>query len=110
MEHRQFGTSGLRVPALSFGICAFGGRGPLSSAWGQSEAAETRRLIDICLDAGMTLFDTADVHPGGVSEGMLGEAVRGRRDRVLPHYRNPAVASRKASPASARPWAEETRP
>lgn len=83
MEYRQLGSSGLRVPALSFGTGTFGGKGPLFSAWGQSDAAEARRLIDICIDAGVTLFDTADVYSGGASEEILGEAVRGRRDAVL---------------------------
>ncbi len=59
MEYRQLGSSGLRVPALSFGTGTFGGQGPLFSAWGQSDAREARRLIDICLEAGVTLFDTA---------------------------------------------------
>ena len=83
MEYRQLGSSGLRVPALSFGTGTFGGKGALFSAWGQSDAAEARRLVDICLDAGVTLFDTADVYSGGASEEILGEAIRGRRDAVL---------------------------
>jgi aryl-alcohol dehydrogenase-like predicted oxidoreductase len=83
MEYRQLGRSGLRVPALSFGTGTFGGQGPLFSAWGQSDAAEARRLIDICLEAGVTLFDTADVYSGGASEEILGQAIRGRRGEVL---------------------------
>jgi aryl-alcohol dehydrogenase-like predicted oxidoreductase len=83
MEYRQLGRSGLRVPALSFGTGTFGGQGPLFSAWGQSDAAEARRLINICLEAGVTLFDTADVYSGGASEEILGQAIRGRRDEVL---------------------------
>jgi len=83
MEYRQLGASGMRVPALSFGAGTFGGRGPLFSAWGQSDAAEARRLIDICLDAGVTLFDTADVYSNGASEEVLGAAIKGRRDAVL---------------------------
>ncbi|EIZ77954.1 aldo/keto reductase family protein [Novosphingobium sp. Rr 2-17] len=83
MEYRQLGSSGLRVPALSFGTGTFGGTGPLFSAWGQSDAAEARRLIDICLDAGVTLFDTADVYSDGNSERILGEAIQGRGDTVL---------------------------
>ena len=83
MEYRQLGTSGLRVPALSFGTGTFGGKGPLFSAWGQSDSAEARRLIDICLDEGVTLFDTADVYSDGAAEEILGEAIRGRRDSVL---------------------------
>jgi aryl-alcohol dehydrogenase-like predicted oxidoreductase len=58
-------------------------QGPLFSAWGTSDAAEARRLIDICLDAGVNLFDTADVYSNGASEAMLGEAIKGRRDAVL---------------------------
>jgi aryl-alcohol dehydrogenase-like predicted oxidoreductase len=83
MEYRQLGTSGLRVPALSFGAATFGGAGPLFGAWGRSDEAEARRLIDVCLDAGVTLFDTADVYSDGASETVLGAAIKGRRDRVL---------------------------
>ena len=83
MEYRQLGTSGLRVPALSFGTGTFGGKGPLFSAWGQSDAAEARRLIDLCLEAGVTLFDTADVYSSGASEEILGQAIQGKRDAVL---------------------------
>ncbi|GLK68431.1 aldo/keto reductase [Hansschlegelia plantiphila] len=83
MEYRRLGSSGLRVPVLSFGTGTFGGRGPLFSAWGQSDASDARRLIDICLEAGVTLFDTADVYSSGASEEILGEAIRGRRDAVL---------------------------
>jgi aryl-alcohol dehydrogenase-like predicted oxidoreductase len=83
MEYRQLGRSGLKVPALSFGAGTFGGSGPLFGAWGTTGAAEARRLVDLCLDAGVTLFDTADVYSDGASEEVLGQAVRGRRDRVL---------------------------
>ena len=83
MEYRQLGSSGLRVPALSFGTGTFGGKGPLFGAWGTSDAAEARRMIDICLEAGVTLFDTADVYSDGASEQILGEAIRDRRDEVL---------------------------
>ncbi|MFF9480500.1 aldo/keto reductase [Streptomyces sp. NPDC014733] len=83
MEYRQLGASGLRVPQLSFGAGTFGGRGELFGAWGTTDAAEARRLVDICLDAGVTLFDTADVYSAGASEEVLGAAVKGRRDQVL---------------------------
>jgi aryl-alcohol dehydrogenase-like predicted oxidoreductase len=83
MEYRSLGASGLKVPALSFGAGTFGGQGPLFSAWGNSSIAEARRLIDICLDAGVTLFDTADVYSNGASEEVLGAALKGRRDKVL---------------------------
>jgi aryl-alcohol dehydrogenase-like predicted oxidoreductase len=83
MEYRRLGASGLRVPALSFGTGTFGGRGPLFGAWGTTDAAEARRLVDICLEAGVTMFDTADVYSDGASEEILGQAIRGRRDQVL---------------------------
>jgi aryl-alcohol dehydrogenase-like predicted oxidoreductase len=83
MEYRRLGTSGFKVPVLSFGAGTFGGQGPLFSAWGNTDAAEARRLVDICLDAGLTMFDTADVYSKGSSEQILGEAIKGRRNRVL---------------------------
>ncbi|WP_372399830.1 aldo/keto reductase [Azospirillum sp. HJ39] len=83
MEYRTLGASGLKVPALSFGTGTFGGKGPLFSAWGTSDVEDARRLVDICLDAGVTLFDTADVYSDGGSEEVLGAAIRGRRDKVL---------------------------
>ena len=83
MEYRYLGDSGFRVPALGFGTGTFGGRGPLFSAWGNTDVTEARRLIDICLDAGITLFDTADVYSDGASESILGGAVKGRRDQVI---------------------------
>ncbi len=63
MEFRRLGASGLKVPVLSFGTGTFGGSGPLFGAWGNTDAGEARRLVDICLEAGVNLFDTADVIP-----------------------------------------------
>ncbi|WP_028746255.1 aldo/keto reductase [Rhizobium mesoamericanum] len=83
MEYRNLGASGLRVPVLSFGAGTFAGSGPLFGAWGNTNAAEARRLIDISLEAGVNLFDTADVYSGGASEEVLGQAIAGRRDAVL---------------------------
>ncbi|MBN8803836.1 MAG: aldo/keto reductase [Sphingopyxis terrae] len=83
MDYRQLGASGLRVPVLSFGAGTFGGKGPLFSAWGNNGVEEARRMVDICLEAGVTLFDTADVYSDGASEEVLGEAIKGRRGRVL---------------------------
>ncbi|MFD8795656.1 aldo/keto reductase [Streptomyces vinaceus] len=83
MEYRRLGASGLQVPALSFGAGTFGGRGPLFGAWGSTGVAEARRLVDICVDAGITMFDTADVYSDGASEEVLGAALKGRRDQVL---------------------------
>jgi aryl-alcohol dehydrogenase-like predicted oxidoreductase len=83
MEYRFLGNSGFKVPALGFGAGTFGGKGPLFSAWGDTGEREAQRLIDICLDAGVNLFDTADVYSDGASETILGAAVKGRRDRVI---------------------------
>jgi aryl-alcohol dehydrogenase-like predicted oxidoreductase len=83
MEYRRLGASGLMVPALSFGTGTFGGQGPLFSAWGNTGGQEARQLVDICLDAGLNMFDTADVYSNGASEEVLGEAIKGRRDQVL---------------------------
>src|SRR5471030_550872 len=83
MEHRFLGASGFKVPVLSFGTGTFGGKGEFFGAWGQTDVAEARRMVDICLDAGLTMFDSADVYSGGVAESVLGEAIKGRRDSVL---------------------------
>ena len=83
MEYRQLGRSGLKVPALSFGTGTFGGGNEFFKAWGASDVAEATRLVDICLDEGANLFDTADVYSDGLSETILGKAIAGRRDKVL---------------------------
>jgi aryl-alcohol dehydrogenase-like predicted oxidoreductase len=82
MEYRYLGTSGFKVSALGFGAGTFGGKGPLFSAWGTTDVSEARRLVDLCLDAGLTFFDTADVYSDGASESILGAAIEGRRDKV----------------------------
>ncbi|WP_266158523.1 aldo/keto reductase [Dyella silvatica] len=83
MEYRFLGASGFKVPVLSFGAGTFGGKGPLFSAWGNTDVAQAQRLIDICLDAGVNMFDTADVYSDGVSESILGAAIKGRRDKTI---------------------------
>ncbi|MBX7451067.1 aldo/keto reductase [Mycolicibacterium sp. 3033] len=82
MEYRRVGDSGLVVSELAFGAATFGG-GEFFDAWGDTGADEARRLVDLCLGAGITLFDTADVYSAGRSEEVLGQAVAGRRDDVL---------------------------
>jgi aryl-alcohol dehydrogenase-like predicted oxidoreductase len=83
MEFRTLGRSGLKVPVLSFGTGTFGGGTEFFKAWGASDVAEATRLVDICLEAGAFLFDTADIYSNGLSETILGKAVAGRRDKVL---------------------------
>lgn len=83
MEYRLLGRSGFKVPALTFGTGTFGGKGEFFKAWGETDAKEATRLIDICLDAGVTMFDSADIYSDGASEEVLGAAIKGRRDKVL---------------------------
>jgi aryl-alcohol dehydrogenase-like predicted oxidoreductase len=84
MEFRRLGASGFSVPALSFGTGTFGGKGEFFQAWGGSDVAEARRLVDICLDAGLNMFDSADIYSDGLAETILGEAIRGRaRDGLI---------------------------
>ncbi len=83
MEFRQLGKSGLKVPVLSFGTGTFGGGTEFFKAWGASDVAEATRLVDVCLEAGVNLFDTADIYSNGLSETVLGKAVAGRREKVL---------------------------
>ncbi|GAB3694516.1 aldo/keto reductase [Spirosoma flavus] len=83
MEYRQLGASGLNVPVLSFGTATFGGSTKFFKAWGTTQTDEATRLVDICLDAGVNLFDTADVYSNGLSEEILGKALAGKRDKAL---------------------------
>lgn len=83
MEYRQLGHSGLRVPVLSFGTATFGGGNDFFKAWGNTEVDEATRLVNLCLDAGVNLFDTSNVYSHGVAEEILGKAIAGKRDKVL---------------------------
>ena len=83
MEFRTLGHSGLKVPVLCYGTGTFGGSNEFFKAWGSSDVAEATKLVDLCLDAGVNLFDTADVYSDGLSETILGKAIAGRRDDVL---------------------------
>jgi aryl-alcohol dehydrogenase-like predicted oxidoreductase len=83
MEYRQLGGSGFKVPALSLGTGTFGGSNEFFRSWGTADAKEATRLVDICLEAGLTLFDSADVYSGGMAEEILGQAIKGRRNQVL---------------------------
>ncbi len=83
MEYRQLGRSGLKVPVLSFGTGTFGGVNEFFRAWGNTGVQEATRLVDICLEAGVTMFDSADVYSEGVAEETLGKAIGTRRNQVL---------------------------
>src|SRR3982751_799159 len=83
MEVRQLGGLGLMVPVLTLGTGTFGGGGDFFKHWGASDVEGATRLVDICLDAGLTMFDTADVYSNGLAEEILGKAIAGRREKVL---------------------------
>src|SRR3954468_7136723 len=83
MEYRQLGRSGFKVPALSLGTGTFGGGNEFFKAWGETDAKGAARLIDVCLDAGLTMFDSADIYSNGLAEEVLGAAIKGRREKVL---------------------------
>lgn len=83
MEYRFLGGSGLKVPALAFGTATFGGSGDFFSAWGKTQVDEARRLVDIAIEAGASLFDSADSYSSGLAEEILGKAIAGRRAQVL---------------------------
>jgi len=83
MEYRQLGNSGLRVPVLSFGTATFGGGNDFFKAWGSTQVVEATRMVNLCMDAGVTLFDTANGYSRGAAEEILGKAIHGLRDKVL---------------------------
>lgn len=83
MEFRRLGQSGFKVPALSLGTGTFGGGNDFFKAWGSTDAQGATRLVDICLEAGLSMFDSADVYSGGLAEEILGQAIAGRRQQVI---------------------------
>ena len=83
METRRLGRSGFNVPVLSLGTGTFAGSNEFFRAWGSTGADEATRLVDICLDAGLNMFDSADIYSDGQAEEVLGHAIRGRRDKVI---------------------------
>jgi aryl-alcohol dehydrogenase-like predicted oxidoreductase len=82
MEYRQLGRSGLKVSVLTMGTMTFGGRGPFSKV-GQTDVTEATRQVELCLDAGVNLIDTANVYSSGLSEEIVGQVMKGRWDRAL---------------------------
>ncbi|KYG05303.1 aldo/keto reductase [Sorangium cellulosum] len=83
MEFRLLGGSGFKVPVLSLGTGTFGGGNEFFRGWGATDVAEATRLVDVSLEAGMNMFDSADVYSNGLAEEILGQAIKGRRDRVI---------------------------
>src|SRR4051812_46932551 len=83
MEYRQLGSSGLQVPVLCFGTATFGGGNEFFKTWGSTQVDEATRMVNLCLDAGVNFFDTADIYSDGLSEEILGKAIKGQRDKLL---------------------------
>ena len=96
MEFRQLGRSGLRVPVLAFGTATFGGGNDFYRAWGSTDVTEAKRLVDLCLDGGVSFFDTANSYSTGMAEEILGAALEGRRQEVI-------LASKATFPMGAGP-------
>jgi aryl-alcohol dehydrogenase-like predicted oxidoreductase len=83
MEYRRLGNSGFHVPALCYGVLTFGGSNEFFKGFGSADLKEARRMVDVCLEAGVNLFDTADAYSGGLSEELLGKSLEGRRNEAL---------------------------
>ena len=83
MEYRYLGKSGFKVPVLSLGTGTFGGKGDFFKGFGSSDVAEATRLVDVCLESGLNMFDSADSYSSGLAEEILGQAIKGRRDDVI---------------------------
>ncbi len=83
MEYRYLGRSGFKVPVLSLGTGTFGGGNEFFKAWGDTDVGGATRLVDICLEAGLNMFDSADIYSAGAAEEILGGAIKGRRDKVI---------------------------
>jgi aryl-alcohol dehydrogenase-like predicted oxidoreductase len=96
MEVRQLGKSGLRVSVLGFGTATFGGGSDFYRAWGSTDVREATRLVDICLEAGVSFFDTANSYSAGMAEEILGAAIAGRRNDLI-------LASKATFPMGAGP-------
>lgn len=83
MEFRQLGSAGLKVPVLTFGTATFGGGNEFFKTWGSTQTGEATRMVNLCIDAGVNLFDCADTYSDGLAEQILGKAIHGKRNRVL---------------------------
>jgi aryl-alcohol dehydrogenase-like predicted oxidoreductase len=83
VEYRLLGGSGFKVPVLSLGTGTFGGSGEFFKGFGATDVDEAKKLVDICLEAGLNMFDSADTYSMGAAEEILGQAIKGRRDQVI---------------------------
>jgi len=83
MEYRTLGKSGLKIPVFNFGTATFGGGNEFFKAWGSTDVKEATRLVDICIEAGVNFFDTANGYSNGMAEDILGQALGKKRSEVL---------------------------
>lgn len=83
MEYRQLGGAGLKIPVLTYGTATFGGGNEFFKTWGSTQTEEATRLVNLCIDAGVNLFDCADTYSDGLAEEILGKAVKGYRNQTL---------------------------
>jgi len=83
MEYRRLGGAGLKVPVITFGTATFGGGNEFFKTWGSTQTEEAKKLVGLCMDAGVNLFDCANTYSDGLAEEILGKAVKGIRDKVL---------------------------
>ncbi len=83
MEYRKLNSAGLSIPVLSFGTATFGGGNDFFKSWGNTDVKEATRLVDLCLEHGINFFDTANVYSKGLSEEILGAAIKGKRNKIL---------------------------
>lgn len=83
MEYRHLGGSGLKVPVITFGTATFGGGNEFFKTWGSTQTEEARRMVELCIDAGVNLFDCADTYSDGLAEEILGQAIKDKRSKVL---------------------------
>jgi aryl-alcohol dehydrogenase-like predicted oxidoreductase len=83
MEYRLLGGSGLKVPVLSLGTATFGGDGEFFKAWGDTRGKDAKRMVDMSYDVGINMLDTADIYSNGMSEEIVGQTIKGRRDKFI---------------------------
>lgn len=102
MEFRRLGASGLMVPMLSLGTATFGGGSEFFKAFGSSDVAHASRLVAICLDAGVNMFDSSDVYSRGMAEEILGQASPSDEDLSMSGRERPIVSTDSVTPSEIR--------
>jgi len=96
MDYRYLGRSGFRVPALSLGTATFGGKGDFFAAWGDTGAEQATRLVDMCLDFGLNMFDSADIYSAGLAKEILG--ARSKASVIASSSQRRPLSARETAP------------